>query len=161
MKKLIYLAAIACMALFVSCEKVSHTGDETGNLYGIWALTTKTTITQDSEGNTTSQEVDYTKNHFYLVFSEFPFPNAVGKKGSLSNLDLDDVDVDAVKFSYNAEQNKINFDGTIWLSDDVLTRNMLLTGTFNVSELTQNKFVIQQTVGNLTTVYSYVKQKNQ
>lgn len=161
MKKLIYLAIIACTALFASCEKegVTHTGDETGNLYGIWALTTKTTITKASDGSATTQETDYTSNHFYLALSEFPFPHAIAKKGSFTDLDLDDVDVDAVRFTYNAEENKITFKKTIWLSDEALMRNMILTGTFEVPKLTENEFVIQQTVGNVTTVYSYKKQK--
>ena len=163
MKKLFYLAAIACMALLSSCEGIDadHTGDDTGNLYGIWQLTTKNEITKDSEGKTTStKEVDYTKVHFYLTFGEFPFPHAIAKKGSLSSFDLDDVDVDAVKFSYNADEKKIYFPKTIWLSDEILTYNMLLKGTFDVLELTKNKFVIQQTVLNTTTIYSYQKQNN-
>lgn len=161
MKKLIYLAIIACTALFASCEKegVTHTGDETGNLYGIWALTTKTTITKASDGSATTQETDYTSNHFYLALSEFPFPHAIAKKGSFTDFDLDDVDVDAVRFTYNAEESKITFKKTIWLSDEALMRNMILTGTFEVPKLTENEFVIQQTVGNVTTVYSYKKQK--
>lgn len=161
MKKLIYLAIIACTALFASCEKegVTHTGDETGNLYGIWALTTKTTITKASDGSATTQETDYTSNHFYLALSEFPFPHAIAKKGSFTDFDLDDVDVDAVRFTYNSEESKITFKKTIWLSDEALMRNMILTGTFEVPKLTENEFVIQQTVGNVTTVYSYKKQK--
>ena len=161
MKKLIYLAIIACTALFASCEKegVTHTGDETGNLYGIWALTTKTTITKASDGSATTQETDYTSNHFYLALSEFPFPHAIVKKGSFTDLDLDDVDVKAAQFTYNSEESKITFKKTIWLSDEALMRNMILTGTFEVPKLTENEFVIQQTVGNVTTVYSYKKQK--
>ena len=161
MKKLIYLAIIACTALFASCEKegVTHTGDETGNLYGIWALTTKTTITKASDGSATTQETDYTSNHFYLALSEFPFPHAIAKKGSFTDLDLDDVDVKAAQFTYNSEESKITFKKTIWLSDEALMRNMILTGTFEVPKLTENEFVIQQTVGNVTTVYSYKKQK--
>lgn len=161
MKKLIYLAIIACTALFASCEKegVTHTGDETGNLYGIWALTTKTTITKASDGSATTQETDFTSNHFYLALSEFPFPHAIAKKGSFTDLDLDDVDVKAAQFTYNSEESKITFKKTIWLSDEALMRNMILTGTFEVPKLTENEFVIQQTVGNVTTVYSYKKQK--
>ena len=159
MKKIFYLVAIACMALFTSCEKegVPHTGDDTGNLYGIWALTTKTTITQTSEGNTTN-EVDYTKCHFYLAFGEIPFPHVIAKKGSFTDLDLDDVDVDAVRFSYNSDDKKITFKKMIWLSDEVLKYNMILDGTFDVSTLTKDKFVIQQTIGKETIVYTYVLQ---
>ena len=161
MNKFFYLIAIACMALFSSCEgnDVDHTGDNTGNLYGVWQLTTKSEVTTDSEGKTTStEEVDYTKVHFYLTFGEFPFPHVVAKKGSLSSLDLDDVDVDAVKFTYNTDEKKINFQKTIWLSDEFFTYNMLLKGTFDVLELTKNNFVIQQTILNTTTTYTYLKQ---
>ena len=58
MKKLFLMAAVACLALFVSCEKgVDHTGDSTGGLYGIWALKTKTEITHKTDGDVT-KEVD-------------------------------------------------------------------------------------------------------
>ena len=160
MKKLFYLAAIACMALFSSCEKegVPHTGDDTGNLYGVWALTTKTTITKASDGTVTTNEVDYTKCHFYLAFSEFPFPHFIAKKGSFTDFDLDDVDVNAGRFSYNSDSKKITFKKNVWLSDEVLKYNMILDGTLDVAELSSKKFVIQQTIGGTTTVYSYIRQ---
>ena len=52
MKKTFLLAVIACIALFTSCEKqgVPHTGDLTGNIYGIWQLTSKSEAIQTSEG---------------------------------------------------------------------------------------------------------------
>lgn len=163
MKKFFYLAmaAAACIALFASCERedLNHTGDDTGNLYGVWALTTKTTVTRSSDGTTTSKDVDYSPCHFYLVFSEFPFPHVVAKKGSLSALDLDDVDVDAVGFAYDAESKTLAFKKMLWLSDDLLTYNMTLSGTFEVTELSEKKLVIQQTLNSLTTVYSYQKEK--
>ena len=162
MKKFFYLAiaAAACIALFASCERedLNHTGDDTGNLYGAWALTTKTTIARSSDGTTTSKDVDYTSHHFYLVFSEFPFPHVIAKKGSLTALDLDDVDVDAVGFAYDAKGKTLTFKEILWLSDDLLTYNMTLNGTFEVVELSKSKLVIQQTAGNLTTVYSYQKE---
>lgn len=157
MKKIFYLAAIACMTLFASCEKegVTHTGDFSGDLYGVWALTTKSTVAQQSDGTTTTKDVDYTSRHFYLVFSEFPFPHAVAKKGSLSAFDLDDVDVDAVRFSYNSNDKLLNFEKTIWLSDGLLTYNMILSGKFEVKELSASRLIIQQTAGDVTTVYTY------
>ena len=47
MKNFFYMAAIACLALFTSCEKqgVDHTGDDTGKLYGRWVLDTKNVVT--------------------------------------------------------------------------------------------------------------------
>ena len=161
MKRLFYLAVIACMALFTSCEKegVPHSGDMTGNLYGIWALTTKTTSTQASDGNTTTKETDYTKTHFYIALSEFPFPHVIAKKGSFTDLDLDDVDVDAARFTYNSDEKKISFLKTMWLSDEILTYNMILSGTFDVVELSQSKLVIQQAVGGVTTAYSFQRRE--
>ena len=163
MTRLIYLAISACMTLFVSCEKegVPHTGDFTGTIYGVWALTTKTEITPASGGGENVVAVDYTENHFYLALSEFPFPHAIAKKGSFWGVDLDDVDVDAVTFTYNANRKQISFKKTLWLSDDLLTRNMTLKGTFDVVELSETDLVIQQkaSFSRKTTVYSYKKQK--
>ena len=163
MKRVIYLAAIACMALFASCEKedvVSHTGDETGTLYGIWTLTTKSEITQKSNGEQEVDEVDYRSCHVYLSLGEFPFPHAIAKKGSFTQFDLDDVDVDAVGFTYNAEQKKISFKKTLWLSDDFLTYNMILSGTYDITELTKTKLVLQQKEFTGTTIaYTYQKEE--
>lgn len=161
MKRIVFAALIACMALFVSCEKenIPHTGDTTGTLYGVWTLTSKTETLQSGSGQT-NKETDYTKCHFFLALSEFPMPHAIAKKGSFTELDLDDVDVDAVFFTYNAEQKKISFKKTIWLSDEALKYNMILNGTFDVLELTDKKLVIQQTsalTGTVTYTYSRYK----
>ena len=90
MKKFFFLAALACMSLFVSCSKgdVPHTGDNSGKLYGIWTLNTKTEITKDSEGKETSKSVDYTENHFYLALSEFPIPTPLPRKAVSPTLTL-------------------------------------------------------------------------
>ena len=163
MKKFFFLAALACMSLFVSCSKgdVPHTGDNSGKLYGIWTLNTKTEITKDSEGKETSKSVDYTDNHFYLALSEFPIPHAIAKKGSFTDLDLEDVDVKAATFTYNSDQKKINFDKLVLLTDDLLSRRMALLGTFDVLELTDTQFSIRQEDKLLggTVVYTFKKQK--
>ncbi len=95
MKRLLYLAAIACITLFAACEKAETDTpiDEeqqeveiTGDLYGIWALTTKSETYPNSEGPQAVYNEDYTPYHFYLALSEFPFPHAIAKKGSLSSL---------------------------------------------------------------------------
>ena len=160
MKRLLFIAAI--VALFASCEKegVPHTGDVSGNLYAVWTLKTKTVVTQTNNGPETV-DADYTNNHFYVAFGEFPFPHAIAKKGSFTNFDLSDVDVDAVRFTFNADQRQISFLSRLWLSDDVLTKNMILDGTFDVLELTDQKFVIRQKNSLLktTTTYSYIKYK--
>ena len=159
MKKVLFAAAIACLSLFVSCEKgVPHTGDTTGDLYGVWALKTKTEVLVTSDGTKTN-EVDYSSCHFYLTLSEFPFPHAIAKKGSLTSLDLDDVDVDAVTFTYNQVLKQISFNKRLWLSDDLLKYNMLLSGTFDVQELTDKTFVISQELLGATTIYSYERYK--
>lgn len=157
MKKLLFAAAIACLALFTSCEKqgVPHTGDTSGNLYAVWALDTKTEVT----GTATPNTVDYTACHFYVTFGEFPFPHAIAKKGSFTEFDLKDVDVDAVTFTYNAQQSKITFNKKLWLSDS-LVYHMVLDGTFNVLELTEKSLVLQQTnLVGVTTTYAYHRYK--
>lgn len=161
MRKYVLAAIIASLALlFVSCqEKVDHTGDQTKMLYGIWALKTKTEAVQTSDG-VSSKDVDYTNVHFYLTLSEFPFPHAIAKKGSFTDLDLDDVDVDAVGFTYNQDQKKISFKKRLWLSDDLLTYNMILDGTFDVLELSDNSLVLRQESTILKTTTTYTFQRN-
>lgn len=162
MKKTFLLAVIVCLALFTSCEKqgVPHTGDLTGNIYGIWQLTQKSEVIQTSEG-VDKKDYDYTKVHFYLALAEFPIPHAIAKKGSFTDLDLDDVDVDGSTFTFNAEQKKISFKKILWLTDELLTYSMLLSGTFDVLELTDNTFVIQQEEPLIkrTVTYTYTKRQ--
>ncbi len=159
MKRILFAAAIACMALFTSCEKqgVDNTGDTTGNLYGVWTLDSVTEASSSSDKGTVT---DYSGVHFYLSIGEFPFPHAIAKKGSFTDFDLDDVDVDAVSISYNADQKKISFKKMIWLSEGI-KYNMILNGTFDVLELTDKKFVIRQSaiLSETTTTYSYSKYK--
>ena len=154
MKRLLF--AVLAAALLISCEKenVIHTGDITGSLYGIWQLDTKTVV-YNSGNSEKTEEKDYSKAHFYLSLSEPRL--ALAKKGSFTNLDLDDVDVDATTFSFNAETRSLSFDDILWLSDEVLTYNMILKGTFEVLELTDTKLVISQKdlIAKTTTVYTY------
>lgn len=152
MKKLLFAAAIACLSLFTSCEKVDHTGDETGTLYGVWALDSKTEITENDEGQEVRNEVDYSGVHFYLSLSEPRL--AIAKKGSFTEADLDDVDVDAVTFSYNADKKQIQFDKTLWLSEGLIY-NMRLFGTYDILELTNERFSFQQELLGVTTIYTY------
>lgn len=158
MKKFLYAAAIACLALFTSCEKqgVDHTGDVTGSLYGVWALDSKTEVTKDSNGKEIRNEVDYASCHFFLSLSEPRI--AIAKKGSFTQLDLKDVDVDAVQFSYNADKNQISFEKTLWLSDSLIY-HMRLFGTYDILELTKDKLVFQQEVLGVKTIYAYHRYK--
>ena len=156
MKKILLLAVALCMTVFTSCNKTddTHTGDSTGNLYGIWTLITKTIESTASDGTVTTSTADYTDVHFYLALSEFPFPHAIVKEGSFTALDLDDVDVDAAKFSYNADKKTISFNSlelSLWSG----LKNMTLIGTFDVTELSNSKLVLKQTVLNTTTSYSF------
>ena len=143
MKKFLFAAAIACLALFTSCEKEGgeNTGDTSGNLYGVWLLDT---VAEAPGAGEEASETDYSGVHFYLALGEFPFPHAIAKKGSFTDFDLDDVDVDAVGFTYNEDQKKISFKKKIWLSDGFLKYNMILDGTLDVLELTDKKFVIRK-----------------
>ena len=158
MKEFLYAAAIACLALFTSCEKqgVDHTGDVTGSLYGVWALDSKTEVTKDSNGKEIRNEVDYTSCHFFLSLSEPRI--AIAKKGSFTQLDLKDVDVDAVQFSYNADKNQISFEKTLWLSDSLIY-HMRLFGTYDILELTKDKLVFQQEILGVKTIYAYHRYK--
>jgi len=68
------------------------------------------------------------------------------------------VDVDAVRFTYNADKKQISFLKTLWLSEGLLY-HMRLSGTYDVLELTDSKFVIQQEVLGVKTIFTYHKQK--
>ena len=116
MKKLA-ASLLACAALLLpSCTKgVEHTGDDTGLLYGNWVLDTKTVTTPSTSGAGTDSQVSETSfvnDHFYLCLVEPQL--AFGKEGTLLTFDIDDVD--AGKFSYNADLGKITFEKIILLS---------------------------------------------
>lgn len=155
MKRFLFFAAILAAALFTSCEKqgVPHTGDVTGNLYGVWALTTKSVV--DKNDSSKAIDEDYTNVHFYVAFGEFPFPHAIGKKGSFTQFDLDDVDVDGAMITYNSDQRKISFTSSkIWLTEG-LRYSMKLDGTYDVLELSEKQFIIRQENILLKTVTTY------
>ena len=159
MKKFFFAAALACLALLVSCqESVPHTGDDTGALYGVWALKTRTNTVTNSDGTVTDNAVDYSDVHFYLTLSEFPFPHALAKKGSFTDLDLDDVDVDGVIFTYNKDKKQISFQKRLWLTEG-LKYSMELSGTYDVVELTDKTLVLRQESSLLRTVTTYTYQR--
>lgn len=167
MKAKFLMAALACLALFASCDKqvVSHTGDDTGNLYGIWQLDKKTEVVPQSSGDQT-KETDFSNSniHFYLAISNAGVPHALAKKGSFTELDLKDVDVDGTLFTYNAEQKKISFVEKLWLTElvNLTLYDMELNGTFDVLELTSGSFVIQQkNVLGVTVTYAFKKVQTQ
>lgn len=161
---MILVVAAMCLALFSSCEKqaVPNTGDTSGNLYGVWALVkkTETSNSNNTGSDQTTKETDYSSVNFYLAIGEFPFPHAIAKKGSFTTFDLDDVDVDGTAITYNKDMKKISFKERLWLSDEFLSYNMILKGTFDVLELTDENFVIKQDSDILgTTTYHYKKYK--
>ena len=135
MKKMLFAAIIACLALLTSCgvSSVNHTGDLTGSIYGVWALDSKTVAP--------AGKVDYSGVHFYLSLSEPRI--ALAKKGSFTQLDLKDVDVDGSQFSYNAKKKLISFTKTLWLTQG-LHYEMRLSGTYRVVEMSRTKLVIQK-----------------
>ena len=147
MKKFLFAAALACLALFTSCEKsgVDHTGDATGKIYGRWALDTKNVVTEattDGKTTTETKDTDFSADHFYLLLSEPQV--ALAKEGTLLTFDIDDVD--GGTFSYNAETNQISFNKMLRLQKGFLDAHvMTLYGTFDVLELTDAKLVIRQT----------------
>ena len=145
MKKLLFAAVFVCMVMLTSCgvSSVNHTGDRTGSIYGVWALQSK-------------NQVDYSGVHFYLSLSEPRI--ALAKKGSFTQFDLKDVDVDGAQFSYNASRKQISFTKTLWLTQG-LHYEMRLSGTYNVLEMTRTKLVIQKESLGTRTTYSFRRYK--
>ena len=145
MKKFLFAAVFACLALFTSCgvSRVGHTGDLSGNIYGVWALESR-------------NQVDYSGVHFYLSLSEPRI--ALAKKGSFTQFDLRDVDVDGAQFSYNASKKQISFTKMLWLTQG-LQYEMRLSGTYKVLEMTRTKLVLQKESLGGRTVYSFRRYK--
>ena len=79
---------------------------------------------------------------------------ALAKKGSFTQFDLKDVDVDGAQFSYNASKKQISFTKTLWLTQG-LQYEMRLSGTYKVLEMTRTKLVIQKESMGVRTVYSF------
>ena len=154
MKKLLFVTVMACLSLFTSCRvsSVNHTGDLTGSIYGVWALDSKTTAPAGTIGN----QVDYSGVHFYLSLSEPRI--ALAKKGSFTQLDLKDVDVDGSQFSFNASKKQISFGKTLWLTQG-LNYEMRLSGTYKVLEMTRMKLVIQKESMGVKTTYAFRRYK--
>ena len=154
MKRFLFAAVIACLTMITSCgvSNVHHTGDLTGSIYGVWALDSKAIAPANSVGNSSLNQVDYSGVHFYLSLSEPRI--ALAKKGSFTQLDLKDVDVDGSQFSYNASKKQISFTKTLWLTQG-LQYEMRLSGTYKVPEMTRTKLVIQKESMGVRTVYSF------
>ena len=154
MKKSLFVALFASLILFASCgiSNVSHTGDLTGAIYGVWALDSKTVAPANAIGN----PVDYSGVHFYLSLSEPRI--ALAKKGSFTQFDLDDVDVDGSQFSFNASRKQISFKKVLWLTQG-LQYEMRLSGTYRVLEMTRTKLVIQKESLGVRTTYSFRRYK--
>ena len=142
MKNFLYMAAVACLALFASCEKqgVDHTGDPTGKLYGRWVLDTKETVTVNGTEDPVNDFTDYSDDRFFLGIAEFPVPFAAAKEGTLITFDIDDVD--ATLITYNAKPRQISFIDTLYLNRK--GHSMRLHGTYDVVELTDNKLTLRQ-----------------
>ena len=158
MKKSLFAVVIACLALFTSCgvSRINHTGDRTGAIYGVWALESKTIVPASTIGKSVRNQVDYSGVHFYLSLSEPRI--ALAKKGSFTQFDLKDVDVDGSQFSYNASKKLIGFEKTLWLTQG-LQYEMRLSGTYQILEMTRTKLVIQKESMGIRTIYAFRRYK--
>ncbi len=158
MKKLLFAVVIACMAILTSCgvSNVRHTGDLSGAIYGVWALDSKAVVPAGSIGNGMRNQVDYSGVHFYLSLSEPRI--ALAKKGSFTQFDLKDVDVDGAQFSFNAARKQIRFTKTLWLTQG-LQYEMRLSGTYTVLEMTRTRLVLQKESLGVKTIYSFRRYK--
>ena len=145
MKKILIAAAFVCLLLLTSCggTRIRHTGDLSGSIYGVWALESK-------------NQVDYSGVHFYLSLSEPRI--ALAKKGSFTQFDLKDVDVDGSQFSYNASRKQLSFTKTLWLTQG-LKYEMRLSGTYKILEMTRAKLVIQKESLGTKTTYTFRRYK--
>ena len=154
MKKMLLAVVVTSLAIFTSCSvsRVNHTGDLTGSIYGIWALDSKTVVPAGTIGDNSRNQVDYSSVHFYLSLSEPRI--ALAKKGSFTQFDLKDVDVDGSQFSYNASKKQIGFTKTLWLTEG-LQYELRLSGTYKVLEMTHSKLVIQKESMGVKTIYSF------
>ena len=120
------------VAAVCSCDNYLHTGDQTGLLYGTWALDKLTVGTGTSligDGSMTYTEVNFTDCYLTL------------NKGLIATANMG-FDVDATAFSYDAEKKTIRFDESISVGND--GKAMVLVGTYNVTELTDNRLVLDQ-----------------
>ena len=164
MKRFFYMAAVACLALFASCQKqsVEHTGDDTGKLYGSWTLDTKNVVSESIvNGKTTSEneDTDFTNADFLLLLEEPRVAKA--QEGAVTF---------EGHFAYNAQLKQITFNTKLQLATGFPPRIMTLDGTFDVMELTDGKLVLRQIkeawVSDLigsktTTIYAFHRSAEQ
>lgn len=130
---MIFMAAIACLALFVSCEKqsVEHTGDPTGKLYGTWVLDTQEVVSEtitSGKTETNKMSTDYTDGNFYLLLAK---PRVAVATFDIENVDLNGED----SFSYNANSMMITFNRKLELTSAFPIKVMVLNGTYDVLEM--------------------------
>ena len=133
MRRMIFMAAVACLALFVSCEKqsVEHTGDPTGKLYGTWVLDTKDVVSETTTNGKSEQgriNTDFTDGSFYLLLAK---PRVAVATFDLNNAEMNGED----SFSYNANSSMITFNRKLELTSAFPVRVMLLDGTYDVLEM--------------------------
>ncbi len=162
MKRMIFMAAVACLALFVSCEKqsVEHTGDPTGKLYGTWVLDTKDIVTEtitSGKSETNRMSTDFTDANFYLLLAK--------PRVAIATFDLENVDGNGEdSFSYNAHSNMITFNRKLELTSAFPVRVMVLDDTYDILDMS-DRLVLRSlpeeiVISNLvktkkTTTYSF------
>ena len=137
MKRFFLAAMAACMAvLAISCtgHLDDATGDESGNLYGTWVLDTyrfDAGGSVDGDGGTVPVIIPYKLKETTLYFGDDLIARAhMGWEFSAS------------AFSFDADKQQITFARMMEVSDDGMI--MVLAGTFDVVELTEDKLVLRQ-----------------
>jgi hypothetical protein len=137
MKKFFYAAIAACVAfLAASCEgKLEEpTGEVTGSLYGTWVFDTYKIALSGSvneKDGSIPVVIPYVFKKTTLSFNDNSVATAhMGWETKMS------------KFTYNPDKRQIVFDKMLEVSDDGMV--MILAGTFDVVELTEDKLVLKQ-----------------
>lgn len=137
MKKLFFAFLAASMALLaVSCQgKLDDpTGEVTGSLYGTWVFDTyKIAVSGsvDDKDGSIPIVIPYVFKKTTLSFNDNSIATAhMGWETKMS------------KYTFNADKRQIVFDKMLEVSDDGMI--MVLAGTFDVVELTEDKLVLKQ-----------------
>lgn len=127
------LLAVACTALLASSCYKEGSDDGVGAIYGQWLLDTQTVTFETSvggNGSTNRTVVDFTDTGCYLE---------LGLEGASAHLG---VDYAVTIFSYNPDSKRIDFPRGLSVSGG--GKVFALTGSYDVTELTDRKLVLSQ-----------------
>ena len=105
MKKVLLLAVALCMAVFTSCNKTddTHTGDSTGNLYGIWTLITKTIESTASDGTVTTSTADYTEDGSFNSYNGLIVSDAAAQIDTFTGKNYSEYEYNCILVPEGAE----------------------------------------------------------